>query len=203
MAVKSLERVITPPQATPVVTHATQDVALGVAGVRVPLTQAAAAPDSVAKAVQPLVATPPRLQKHTLLGAAPMAMTAAPKAVGAAAPSGAPATPAPGPGQHTFLVVSDLSAAIQPGVIYSVYLEAPRTGGSPQLYRIGSLNFFSAMAPGMKMGQRKVSFDITELATQLAKENRLSTTPVVVFVPNGQPPSLAQPLIGSVSLVIQ
>jgi hypothetical protein len=185
------------------VTHATEDVTLGNASVRVQLTQAAAAPDSVARAVQPLVATAPRLQKRTLLGTPPMAMSAAPKAVGAAAPSAAPAIPAPAPGQHTFLVVSDLSATIQPGVIYSVYLEAPRAGGSPQLYRIGSLNFFSAMAHGMGIGQRKVSFDITELATQLAKEKRLSSTPAVVFVPNGQPPSQAQPLIGSVSLVIQ
>ena len=98
----------------------------------------------------------------------------------------APVTAAPKPGQHTFLVISDLTAAIQPGVIYSVYLEAPRPGGAAQQYLVGTLNFFSAMAPGMAMGRRKVSFDITELATQLGAEGRLSATPAVSFVPGGQ-----------------
>ena len=55
----------------------------------------------------------------------------------------------------------------------------------------------------MSMGRRKISFDVTELATQLASENRLAATPTVLFVPNGRPPSQAQPLIGSVSLVVQ
>ena len=155
-----------------------------------------------------MISAAPRLLKRTLTGAPPMVMSAAPpsKTGGAgtpAAPAPVATSAAPGPGQQTFLVVSDLSTTIQPGVIYSVYLEAARPGGTPQRYLVGSLNFFSAMAPGMGMGRRKISFDITELATQLAKENRLAATPTVVFVPDGRPPSQAQPLIGSISLVVQ
>jgi hypothetical protein len=197
-----------PPKASPVVTHAVEQIALGRGALRVELKQAAVTPQATARAVQPLLAPAPRFVKKTLTGAPPMGGAAAPQMMMAAPPPAkatapAPTTAAPGPGQRTFLVVSDLSTTIQPGVLYSVYLEAPNPGGAPQQYFVGTLNFFSAMAPGMSMGNRKVSFDITELARQLAKEGRLSSTPAVSFVPNGKPPSQSQPLIGSISLVVQ
>jgi hypothetical protein len=203
-----------PPKAHPLITHVAEQIALGRGALRVELKSAATAPDATARAVTPLLATAPRLMKKTLMGApatgAPMVGGAAPQMSAAVAPlksaapqATAPLTAAPGPGQHTFIVISDLSTTVQPGVLYSVYLEAPRAGGAPQQYLVGSLNFFSAMAPGMSMSGRKVSFDITELAKQLSQEGRLSATPAVSFVPNGKPPSQAQPLIGSVSLVVQ
>ena len=190
-----------PPPAAPTVTHASEQIALGRGAVRVELAQAVAAPEVAARAAQPLSALSPRLMRRAAPGAAPMVMSAAPSP-----PKPAPTAPlsaAPGPGQHSFLVISDLSTTIQPGVLYSVYLEAPRAGGSPQQYLVGTLNFFSAMAPGMRMGRRKFSFDITELATQLAKEGRLSANPAVSVVPNGTPLTQAQPLIGGISIVVQ
>jgi hypothetical protein len=222
MQMRVLKRAValpTPPQAAPVVTHASEGVALGEGAVRVQLAQAAAAPDVAARAVQPLLALSPRLLKHagpTVGAAPPMTTMSAPPAPPAAQPpslqkaaplttagKGAGKTAAPGPGQKTFIVISDLSTTIQPGVLYTVYLEAPGAGGAAQPFFVGVLNFFSAMGPGMRMSGRKVSFDITALAGQLAKEGRLPSSPTLVFVPKGRPLSQAQPLIGSVSVVVQ
>jgi hypothetical protein len=47
------------------------------------------------------------------------------------------------------------------------------------------------------------SYDITDLAAQLAAQGRLESSPAVSFVPLGSPATQAQPLIGSVSLAIQ
>ncbi|MDP9102640.1 MAG: hypothetical protein M3N05_01360, partial [Pseudomonadota bacterium] len=107
--------------------------------------------------------------------------------------------------QKVFLVLNDLSTDIQPGVLYQIYLEAPRKGGAPEPFTIGTLNFFAAMhsMPGMKMASRARSYDITDLAAQLAAQGRLESSPAVSFVPLGSPATQAQPLIGSVSLAIQ
>jgi hypothetical protein len=203
-----------PAPAAPVVTHALENVSLGAGAMRVQLASSAAAPDVAARAAAPLSAPAPRLLKRTVAAAAPkpvpmvgpMVGMSAPKTKTAAPTAPAPAPPAvgaPAPGQRVFIVISDLSTAIQPGVLYSVYLEAPTKGGGTQDYFVGTLNFFSAMGPGMAMGRRKISFDITELAADLAAQGRLPANPVLAFVPNGKALAAAQPLIGSVALVRQ
>ena len=190
---------------TPTVTHVFQNVQLGAGKVRVQLANAAAAPVEAAQALSPALKIAPRLLKRPLRTpgqpAPAMVMSAAPPPK--AAPT--PLIPAPPPGKKVFVVLDDLTTEIQPGVIYSIYLEAPTRSGAPQPYLIGSLNFFSAMPAmgGMKMGHRARSFDITSLATQLAAQGRLQANPAISFVPVGKPATAAAPLIGSVSVAIQ
>jgi tyrosinase len=193
---------------TPTVTHVFQNVQLGAGTVRVQLANAAAAPVAAAAALAPALKTAPRFLKRPLPSkpgqpAPLMAAAPPPPKVGASAP--APLIPAPKPGQKVFVVLDDLTTEIQPGVIYSIYLEAPRSSGAPQPFLIGSLNFFSAMPSmgGMRMGHRARSFDITALATQLAAQGRLQANPAITFVPIGKPATSAAPLIGSVSVAIQ
>ncbi len=191
----------------PTVTHVMQNVQLGAGRVRVQLSNAAAAPVAAAAALAPALKTAPRFLKRPLPGKPgqpPMVMSAAPPPPAKAAAL-APLIPAPKPGQKVFVVLDDLTTEIQPGVIYSIYLEAPSSSGAPQPFLIGSLNFFSAMPAmgGMKMGHRARSFDITALATQLAAQGRLQANPAITFVPVGRPATSAAPLIGSISVAIQ
>jgi hypothetical protein len=211
----------------PSITHVSEGVRLGSGALRVQLTSTQATPEVAARTLAPLIAPPLRMQKKgsptpqfelqsttsKIMAFLQPKKAAAPAKVGAAAPAPGPAlpppsVPAPHPGQKVFLVLSNLSTDVQPGVLYQIYLEAPSTGrgGAPQAYPVGSLNFFSAMSAmgGMKMGgSRARSFDITDLATQLAAQGRLEASPTVSFVPLGKPVSQAQPLIGSISLAIQ
>ena len=191
----------------PTVTHVMQNVQLGAGLVRVHLANAAAVPAAAAAALAPALKIAPRMLKRPLAipghPAPPMVMSAAPPPKAAVAAT--PLIPAPKPGQKVFVVLDDLTTEIQPGVIYSIYLEAPTGSGAPQPYLIGSLNFFSAMPAmgGMKMGHRARSFDITALATQLANQGRLQANPSITFVPVGRPAASAAPLIGSISVAIQ
>lgn len=202
----------------PSITHVAEGVQLGGGSLRVRLTSTQAAPDVAARALAPLIAAPLRMQKKAQpaqpsptarLFSLLQPKTSTVGAVKSAAPAPAPpppAVPAPKPGQKVFLVLNDLSTDIQPGVLYQIYLEAPRKGGgAPEPFAIGTLNFFSAMRSmgGMKMASRARSFDITDLAAQLAAQNRLEASPALRFEPMGRPADQAQPLIGSVSLAIQ
>lgn len=193
----------------PTVTHVMQNVQLGAGKVRVQLDNAVAAPSAAAAALAPALKTAPRFVKRPVPAkpgqpAPAMVMSAAPPPPKAAV-AAAPLIPAPKPGQRVFLVLDNLTTEIQPGVIYSIYLEAPTSSGAPQPFLVGSLNFFSAMPAmgGMKMGHRARSFDITALATQLAAQGRLQANPSISFVPVGRPAASAAPLIGSVSIAIQ
>jgi hypothetical protein len=202
----------------PSVTHVAEGVQLGGAGpVSIRLASTQATPEVAARALAPLLAPAPRMQRRAATAPANpaarlMALFQPKKAAvgGKAAPPPAPAppppaVPAPKPGQKVFLVLNDLSTDIQPGVLYQIYLEAPRKGGAPEAFTIGTLNFFAAMPamPGMKMASRARSYDITDLAAQLAAQGRLESSPALSFVPLGSPAAEAQPLIGSVSLAIQ
>lgn len=216
----------------PSITHVAEGVRLGgAAPLRVRLASTQASPELAQRTLAPLLTPPPRMMKRGAPAAAAPGPTAAPisaakklfallqpkKAqapapVTAVAPAPAPpppAVPAPKAGQKVFLVLSNLTTDVQPGVLYEVYLEAPgKGGGAPQAFEVGTLNFFSAMSAmggmaGMKMANRARSFDITALAAQLASEGRLEASPTVTFVPVGKPASQAQPLIGSISLAIQ
>ena len=211
-------------RALPTISHAAEGIRLGGGGaIRVRLTSTQVAPEMATRALATLVAPPPRSQRKaaTVASASPAAKMfafLAPKKAGApvvgaapppAPPAPAPAVPAPKPGQKVFVVLSDLSTDLQPGVIYRVYLEAPRKGGAPEPFQIGTLSFFHAMGGGMgamggmKMAARSRSFDITALADSLEKQGRLEASPAVTFVPVGSPVAAAQPVIGSVSLAIQ
>ncbi len=205
----------------PSITHVAEGVQLGAGTIRVRLTSTQATPQLAARTLAPLIAPPLRMQRRMTAAPAPrsaagrlMALlqprqAAKPPPVMAMAPAPAPpppSIPAPKPGQKVFLVLSNLTTDVQPGVLYQIYLEAPGgRGGAAQPFAIGSLNFFSAMGGmgGMSMSNKSRSYDITDLADQLASQGRLEANPAVSFVPVGKPASQAQPLIDSVSLAIQ
>jgi len=202
----------------PSITHVSEGVRLGGSALRIRLISTQGSPEVAARTLAPLIAPAIRMQRRPappptatsrLLGLLNLKAARGPTPV-ASAPPPAPAappplTPAPKPGQKVFLVLNNLSTDIQPGVIYEVYLEAPAKNGGTQAYPIGALSFFSAMRAmsGMTMASRARSFDITALATTLATQGRLETSPAITFVPVGKPATQAQPLIGSVSLAIQ
>ncbi len=201
----------------PSITHVSEGVRLGGAAMRIRLISTQGSPEVAARTLAPLLTPAVRMQTRALTAApSPTAKllglfnlkAARPPAPAAPAPAPAPPpplTPAPRAGQKVFLVLSNLSTDIQPGVIYEIYLEAPAKGGGSQAYPIGALSFFSAMRAmsGMSMASRARSFDITALASTLAAQGRLEASPAITFVPVGKPAALAQPLIGSVSLAIQ
>ena len=201
----------------PSISHLAEGVRLGGAVARVRLTGAQAAPEAAVRALAPLIAPPVRMQKKTVAvppPSNPLLALFKPKPIVTAAPPPAPAAPppaipAPKPGQKVFLVITDLSTDVQPGVLYQIYLEAPRTGGgAPEPFPIGTLNFFAAMTsmPGMgAMGanHHARSYDITALADSLAAQGRLEASPQISFAPIGRPASQSQPLIGRISLAIQ
>ncbi len=210
MALRSLKRAAPIRILTPSITHVLEQVQLGQGTLHVRLSATQAAPALAARALAPLMAPTPRLARKATpqgKGLFPFLAQKAPPIVGAAPPPPAPTSPvlAPKPGQKVFLVLSNLTTEIQPGVLYSVYLEAPRGRGAPEPFLVGSLNFFSAMGGmgGMKMANRSRSFDITDLANRLAGEGRMEASPAISFVPASRAAAAAQPLIGSVSLAIQ
>lgn len=202
----------------PSISHVAEGVRLGGDVMRVRLAPAAGAPDGATRALGALIAPPVRVQKQALSAKPPAGLTKffafiqpKPKATTASPPpppQPPPTIPAPKAGQKVFLVISDLSTDVQPGVLYEVYLEAPRAGGgAPEAFPVGTLNFFSAMRgmPGMSGGtnHHARSFDITALAADLAAQERLEAQPQLSFAPVGKPAGGAQPLIGSISLAIQ
>jgi len=205
----------------PSITHVSEDVRLSGAATRIRLISTQGSPDVAARTLAPLIAPAVRMQRRSapppvspttkLLGffnlrssRTPTPLTSAPAP---AAPP--PLVPEPKAGQKVFLVLSNLTTDLQPGVLYQVYLEAPAKHGGTQAYPIGALSFFSAMhaqgsmGSGMTMTSRARSFDITALASTLATQGRLEASPTISFVPVGKPVTQAQPLIGSVSLAIQ
>lgn len=116
------------------------------------------------------------------------------------------------PEKKLYLLMRNLSAEMQPGVIYHAYLDLP-AGTIPQKddpHHIGMLNFFGAMhhraPPSPSMSQltpRFISMDVTPVARRLQSEGTLSQQPSVTIVPVGKPAQTAKPLIGEIALVAQ
>jgi tyrosinase len=117
------------------------------------------------------------------------------------------------PGRRLFLVVKDLRAEQQPGVLYDLYLEIPEgvTGDKRKDYFIGTVNFFHAaghMAHGEKPQPKKgpekfLSFDVTELARKLLAMKVLTDKATLVIVPDGKPVDEAKAVIGEIRVVEQ
>lgn len=101
-----------------------------------------------------------------------------------------------GPGRNLFVVISGLKSAIEPGVIYNVYLAGNY---------IGSIHFFNAFAHGANgtPPDRAFSFDITALAKSLAAKGAMGSTADITFAPEGTPVKDAKPVVGEVSIIEQ
>lgn len=128
-------------------------------------------------------------------GGAPSERAAQPK-VGArlqAPPTAAP--PPPVAPTHIYLVIRNLQARAQPGVLYNVYLDVG-SGTAKKSSRLGTINFFDAGHMAGMMSQKFVSFDVTGLV-----DGKVSTKEIGVTVaPVGKPATDATPVIGDITL---
>jgi len=111
-----------------------------------------------------------------------------------------------GPTRRLYLVIRDLRTDAEPGAIFNIFLELPE-GGTDESHKVGSIHFFDAVgrhATSAAMAQQKFfSFDITDLAKQLAADGRLTTTPRLTIAPSNEFEGNAQPVIGEITLIEQ
>ncbi len=125
---------------------------------------------------------------------------AAPPRVGAARPKAAApppvaaAPPPPAPSAHIYLVIRNLQARAQPGVLYAVFLNVG-AGAAKKSSRLGTINFFDAGMAGM-VSQKFVSFDVTGIVNGNVTSKEIAVT----IAPVGAPAKDAQPVIGDILL---
>ena len=104
-----------------------------------------------------------------------------------------------------FLVLDDLGAAQQPGIIYEIYLGLP-SGATPSAddpHYVGTLNFFAVAPPNTARQSR--SYDVTALVRRLLSEGLPGDGLAVTIVGNrqGAASDAAPPSIGRIALVAQ
>ena len=118
------------------------------------------------------------------------------------------------PERRLFLVVRGLSADVQPGIVYHLYLNMPANTppARRQRYYVGTINFFhgddhgghAGHAAGETMGQERFrSFDVTDLIRRQHSARTLGAQPMLTVVPSGQPAAAATPVVGEITLVEQ
>jgi tyrosinase len=147
---------------------------------------AAAAPAIIASQVQP---GPINLRPD-----AEVIVSLTPAAVPVAAP--------PQGESRVFLVLQNLQANAQPGILYEAYLDVP-SAGSTRPQSVGTFNFFEATTHGPDHGatqgrERVFSFDVTDIASA-----GFAGAPTARIAPVGTAAADANPVVGSVSLVRQ
>jgi hypothetical protein len=106
------------------------------------------------------------------------------------------------------LVLRDLSAAKQPGVLFHVYFDlppdtAPR-GRDPRY--IGAVNFFNASKAavpqyGDRKGRRFYSYDVSATLRKLRAGGLLGDRTTITIIPAGVPVADAKAVIGRIELV--
>jgi hypothetical protein len=116
------------------------------------------------------------------------------------------------PSKRLYLVLRNLKADAQPGVLYHLYLELP-PGADPtkaQAHYVGQIQFFDAAYHGEhdsgaagNAPDKFYSFDVTQLVKSLRLKKKLSDRPNLSIVPIGQPEEAAKPVIGEITLVEQ
>jgi tyrosinase len=163
--------------ATPAVVAKTQGgpVALGAAPVRVNLQAAAAPAAGVAPAASPLSARLSALPENRRL----------------------------------YLVINNFKADAQPDTLFRVYLDLPGDAPSDPVnsHYVGSFNFFAAVPHGDDHDHedvaRSISFDITDVASDLDARGLLKAEHAVTIVPSKAPAPDAKPVVGDISFVEQ
>jgi hypothetical protein len=105
-----------------------------------------------------------------------------------------------------FLVLDDLGAAQQPGIIYEIYLGLP-SGATPSAddpHYVGTLNFFAVAPPNTARQSR--SYEVTAVVRRLLSEGLPGDGLAVTIVGNRQGAAAsdaAPPSIGKIALVAQ
>jgi tyrosinase len=149
------------------------------------------------------------------LGGGPVRVTlSSPRTVGAAVPPpplGARVEQLPDTSQ-IYLVIKNLRAAAQPGVLYHLYVELP-SGAPPAVaegHYVGSINFFDAVplpdheghaAAAPDIAGKTFSFEVTDVVRRLRSEGKLGDSPSVMIVPAGTPVAQAKPVVGEIEIV--
>jgi tyrosinase len=115
------------------------------------------------------------------------------------------------PGRRLYLVVKNLRAQTQPGVLYHLYLELPSDAARGQMaaHHVGVVNFFHAVGHGghehaaaaKKGTERFLRFDITDLAKKLQAQGLLKQKPILTIAPAGKPAAEAKPVIGEITII--
>lgn len=110
-----------------------------------------------------------------------------------------------GTNKRVYLVLQNLQAQAQPGVLYHVYLDTPGASASAPGAPVGTINFFGAMVHGADHGTtsappRLYSFDVTDAVTAASASGG---APTVRIAPVGTPAANARPVVGGVTLVTQ
>jgi hypothetical protein len=114
--------------------------------------------------------------------------------------------------QPVYLVLHDLRATEQPGVLYHLYLDLP-PGATPEQddpRYIGTFNFYDAIPIDAGEGKKTAtqssaffSFDISGAARTLRGRGMLSERTTVTIRAGGTPTPGAKPVIGRMELVRQ
>ena len=112
--------------------------------------------------------------------------------------------------QRIYLLLQDLSAAEQPGILYNIYLNLPSDAKPARndSRQIGTLNFYNVIKVGgfnaADSGATAFrSYDITALAMKLQTQKLLNNRTTITITPSGTPEAGAQAMVGRVELVIQ
>jgi len=143
-------------------------------------------------------------------GAVKVTLEAGPSAQGATSATFADKVKRLKPGRHLYLIVKDLKAELDPGVLYHFYLELP-SGTSPERGRanfVGTIHFFDAVGHDHSSAatgdpEKFFSFDVTALAKRLATARKLGEKPTLTIAPAGEPAADAKPVVGDISFVEQ
>jgi tyrosinase len=112
-----------------------------------------------------------------------------------------------GPTERIYLVLSELSADEQPGVVFRIYLTGTADAKKEDKGQLlGTVNFFNtvplkAAKPGARAGSTR-SIDVTEILRNLSIANRLREPVIMTIRPSGAPVASSKPVIGRVELVV-
>jgi hypothetical protein len=112
--------------------------------------------------------------------------------------------------RRLYLVLKQVRAAKQPGVLFHLYLDLP-PGRVPSRHdprHVGVLNFFEAVQPSDFESQKgnaavDLSYDITDVADNLSSKNLLTHPTTVTIIATKDFPIDAQPLIGQIAIAEQ
>jgi tyrosinase len=167
-----------------------------------------------AETVAPAVTVAKSQAGPVALGAAPVRVnvqSVAAPAAGAAqgiAPLAARLSALP-ENRRLYLVINNIKAEAQPGTLYAVYLDLPE-GAPPSdpvnSNYVGSFNFFDAVPHGDEHADhvsKPISFDITNVASNLGARGLLKADHTVTIVPYNAPTAEAKPVVGDISFVEQ
>ena len=110
------------------------------------------------------------------------------------------------PRRRFFLVIDDLRAEAQPGVLFDLKLSAAPDRQKPASESgalLGTLNFYAAQRPGAAARPRMVSYDVTNAVKSLAASRKVDAGLVLAIQPAKDPTPGSGATIARIALVEQ